>query len=116
MNYYCPITQATWSAHTLDDDAIVNQTDMTGPRFQNDELQLENMKTYYTVVELVDAINRTYFAKSDGFLTLIEPPNPGDNLLCVIGIANLIPVVEPFSSVYVTHFRHIFFKFLNGIL
>ena len=73
----CPIQEAYWWAYDLLGNEVVNQTEFYKDRFANDELRLVNFHTYYTVVEMRDAINRTLKAKSDGVLTFTQPPRPG---------------------------------------
>ena len=77
MDYPCPVRSATWQAFDIHGNQIVNETELFGLRFTNDELSLVNMRTYVTRVELVDVINRTWRGQSDGVMAIVEPPEPG---------------------------------------
>lgn len=48
-----------------------------GMRFYDDQMLLENLKTYVSFVTITDALNRTYTAFSDGVTVTIREPNPG---------------------------------------
>ena len=71
MEYPCPVQYSTWQAFDILGNRITNSTEFYNLRFTNDELILANFYTYYTTVELVDVINRTWFGKSDGVMTVI---------------------------------------------
>ena len=55
----------------------MNETQFYKDRYSNDELYLTNMRTYYVEVEFMDAINRTFRARSNGVTVYIQPPEPG---------------------------------------
>ena len=78
MEYPCPVQYATWSAYDLSNNQITNWTEFYNLRFTNDELHLENFRTYYSLVQVVDAINRTWLGRSNGFMTAIQPPELGE--------------------------------------
>ena len=63
--------------YDLLDNEVVPPTEFAGERFANDELQLTNRRTYYTLVEIRDAINRTVRGRSDGVTVMIDAPVPG---------------------------------------
>lgn len=77
LTEYCPIQISNWTAYDITGVTVVNQTKFFHERFANDELRLQNFRTYYVVVEMVDAINRTLRGKSDGVMMVIQPPRPG---------------------------------------
>ena len=77
MEYPCPVQSATWQAFDILGNQITNSTAFYNLRFTNDELRLTNFRTYFTTVEVTDVINRTWYGKSDGVMTVIEPPNLG---------------------------------------
>ena len=78
MEFPCPVQFAQWSAYDIMGNIIINKTQFYNNRYTNDELQLQNFRTYYTLVEMIDAINRTWYGKSDGFMTVIQPPGLGN--------------------------------------
>ena len=73
----CPIVYGTWSIHDLQGNVIMEDTEFYNGRFANDELQLENMRTYVVHVEVLDALNRTLRGRSNGVTIYIQPPAPG---------------------------------------
>ena len=74
----CPVLRAEWSIQELGGRIITNFTRIPGDsqHFLNDSLQLNNFKTYVNYVRILDALNRTYTAFSDGVTILIRPPSP----------------------------------------
>ena len=77
MMYPCPIIQCQWHIEDITGRRITNATVCYNNEFQNDELQLENFHTYIVFVDAIDAVNRTLKGKSNGVMTVIEPPYPG---------------------------------------
>ncbi|XP_013400547.1 uncharacterized protein LOC106166509 [Lingula anatina] len=75
----CPLQEVLWSVVRV--DGVVIKPPSLVPSSDQfliiDGVDLENDKTYYSVVTVVDAINRTQTARSDGFTVNIEPPFPG---------------------------------------
>lgn len=77
MSQPCPIIYGIWSIHDLKGNTILEPQEFFNGRFANDELQLENMQTFYVTVEIMDTLNRTMRGRSNGVTIYIQPPNPG---------------------------------------
>ncbi|XP_046568758.1 uncharacterized protein LOC124277142 [Haliotis rubra] len=76
----CPVISAEWAVEDITGEIIkgFEQTPGNGHNFYNDELTLENMKTYRVIVRTTDALNRTMIGRSDGVMVKIQPPVPGN--------------------------------------
>ncbi|XP_013394005.1 uncharacterized protein LOC106161555, partial [Lingula anatina] len=75
----CPLQEVLWSVVRVD-GVVIKPPSRVPPSDHyliNDETDLENDKTYYSIVTIVDVINRTQTARSNGFTVKIEPPIPG---------------------------------------
>ena len=77
MTQGCPTTYGIWTGYDLLDKKVTDAAEFYHNQFANDELQLINMRTYYVEVEVQDAINRTFRARSNGVTIRIDPPAPG---------------------------------------
>ena len=77
LSSICPIKLQQWAIFDLFNNFITNFTDFYGTRFANDELELLNRHSYYSVVRIIDNHNRTLTAKSNGVTINIQPPVPG---------------------------------------
>ncbi|XP_070206105.1 uncharacterized protein [Littorina saxatilis] len=73
----CPVLLAQWSVLELAGQPLTNFTHIpdTATYFYNDALHLDNFKTYISYVRIVDALNRTRTAYSDGVTVLISRPD-----------------------------------------
>ena len=75
----CPILSAEWAVTDLSGNVILDYTPTPGNgRFMyNDELNLERNFMYFISIRVVDAVNRTREAISDGVAVLLQSPAPG---------------------------------------
>lgn len=74
----CPVLSAEWSVKELGGKDIIGFEAIPDKslHFYNDDLHLQNFKTYVNYVRITDALKRTVTAYSDGITVLARLPDP----------------------------------------
>nr|KAG5704401.1 hypothetical protein BaRGS_031107 [Batillaria attramentaria] len=73
----CPVLSVEWSLTELGGKTVFEFSEIpgNGRQFYNDDLHLENLKTYVNHIRIKDALNRTFTAFSDGITMLLRSPD-----------------------------------------
>nr|KAG5694401.1 hypothetical protein BaRGS_002255 [Batillaria attramentaria] len=74
----CPVLSTEWSVREISGDIVTDFSSVpgNGHKLYNDDLDLENLKTYLNYVRVTDALNRTFVAFSDGITVMLQRPDP----------------------------------------
>ena len=75
----CPALNVEWAVEDIGGKVVKSFASVPDKdsHFYNDQLLLENMKTYINVIRVVDSLNRTRIGRSNGISVQIQPPYPG---------------------------------------
>ena len=74
----CHIVSSEWAIEDLLGNRIQDYIPIKGTSFYNDELVLTNGFTYFNIIRVIDALNRTRISRSDGIAIRIQPPHLGN--------------------------------------
>ncbi|XP_069134676.1 uncharacterized protein [Argopecten irradians] len=76
----CPIEMVQWKIEDLLGNVIKDYEDVVenAQTFYSDEFSLKKEFTYFNIIKVRDALNRTFTSVSDGVTVRIQPPDPGD--------------------------------------
>ncbi|CAH1259269.1 FAT1 [Branchiostoma lanceolatum] len=75
----CPIVKYKWSIVRVDEHVLQPLTDVPEDQTygRNDEIDLVDKQTYYSIVQATNALGYSYFVRSDGITISREPLLPG---------------------------------------